>query len=641
MLTSIRAKLGTVFIGFLLLVAGSVAATFVALSIHAADALVINLAGRQRMLTQEMSKAVLGIAREPTSDYQTELSETTYLFDRTLTALLDGGPAPYGDETVTLPPTTDTAIRAQLEVVAELWGRFRRGVETVQTAEPESATFTWAVREIESLSPVILQEMDQAVRLYETAAELKHTRVRTIQVFLFASAVGLLFAGYLLTRRTIVDPISALETATRRIAGGDLESPVEVVPTASGEVRALAQSFEGMRHELVISRLGLEHWAAELETRVERRTAQLAALFEVSAEISSNLEIQRVLDLVVEKTCHLAGGDVAILCLLDPSDKSLMMAAAISGPAEAFIARPQAVIQGFTTRVVCNAEATILHEGCDCPVLRPNFRRSHLAVPLCIGDRVLGMLCVGHQEESRFGEEEVRLLTLQANAGAIALENARLYEQVEQAAALAERERLVAEIHDGLAQTLSFLDLRLDVVSGLIEDKDLSGVPEHLVLMQRTIEQAGHEVRRLMAGLQASAHPPRTLEELLRQTVEQFMEERGVDIELHVKTGQPIRQPPEAHEQVVRVVKEALTNAHKHAESARVTVTLERQGEQAIVCVQDDGAGFDVTSPPDGEHHYGLKVMEIRAEWIGGKLSVESAPEEGTTVTLRWPTAEE
>jgi len=251
------------------------------------------------------------------------------------------------------------------------------------------------------------------------------------------------------------------------------------------------------------------------------------------------------------------------------------------------------------------------------------------------------MLCVGHQEESRFGEEEVRLLTLQANAGAIALENARLYEQVEQAAALAERERLVAEIHDGLAQTLSFLDLRLDVVSGLIEDKDLSGVPEHLVLMQRTIEQAGHEVRRLMAGLQASAHPPRTLEELLRQTVEQFMEERGVDIELHVKTGQPIRQPPEAHEQVVRVVKEALTNAHKHAESARVTVTLERQGEQAIVCVQDDGAGFDVTSPPDREHHYGLKVMEIRAEWIGGKLSVESAPEEGTTVTLRWPTAEE
>ncbi len=120
-----------------------------------------------------------------------------------------------------------------------------------------------------------------------------------------------------------MNPVSALEAATRRIAGGDLESPVEVAPTASSEIRALAQSFEGMRHELAVSRLELEHWATELESRVERRTEQLAALFEVSSEISSKLEIQRVLDLVVEKTRHLAGGEVAVLCLLDASGELL------------------------------------------------------------------------------------------------------------------------------------------------------------------------------------------------------------------------------------------------------------------------------------------------------------------------------
>jgi two-component system nitrate/nitrite sensor histidine kinase NarX len=442
-----------------------------------------------------------------------------------------------------------------------------------------------------------------------------------------------------LTQRTIVNPVSALEAATRRIAGGDLESPVEVVPTASGEVRALAQSFEGMRHELAVSRLELEHWAAELETRVERRTEQLAALFEVSSEISSKLEIQRVLDLVVEKTRHLAGGEVAVLCLLDPSGEELTVAA-VSGSAEAFVARPQAAIRGPALRVVHAREAVILHEGCDCPLLQPQFRHSHLAVPLCIGDRALGMLCVGHREESRFGEEETRLLTLLANAGAIALENARLYEQAEQAAALAERERIVAEIHDGLAQTLGFLGLRLGVVEGLIEDEDLSGVPEHLTLMQRTVEQTNHEVRRMMAGLQVGTQTHRTLGELLRQTVERFIEERGMEIELRVETGQPIPEPPQVREQVVRIVREALTNVHKHARPSRATVTLERHGGQAVVCVQDDGPGFDVNSPTSGQHHFGLKVMKTRAERIGGELSVESAPGQGTTVTLRWPTEE-
>jgi signal transduction histidine kinase len=106
---------------------------------------------------------------------------------------------------------------------------------------------------------------------------------------------------------------------------------------------------------------------------------------------------------------------------------------------------------------------------------------------------------------------------------------------------------------------------------------------------------------------------------------------------LRVETEQPIREPPEVHAQVVRVVLEALTNVHKHARPNRATVTLERQGGQAVVCIQDDGPGFDVNSPVSGQHHFGLKVMQTRAERIGGELSVESALGQGTTVTLRWP----
>jgi two-component system nitrate/nitrite sensor histidine kinase NarX len=647
-LTSIRAKLSAVFIGFLLIGAGSVAATFLTVRAQTADARVINLAGRERMLVQEITKAVLGIAQERPSDYQTELRQAADLFDRTLVALLDGGSVAYGDETVTLPPTTDTNIRAQLEQVTDLWGQFRRQVEAVQTAEAGTVSFAQAVSEIESLTPVILEEIDQAVRMYETSAEQKVARLRAIQAIFFASAIALLLAGYFLTQRTIVKPISALEAVTRRIASGDLESSTGIEPAGSDEVRALAHSFESMCQELAISQVELERWAAELEMRVERRTEQLAALFEISAEISSKLDIQRVLDLVVEKTRHLAGGEVAVLCLHDPSDDSLTVAAT-SGSAEAFAARPPAVIPGFAPGAGCTGETAVLHEGCDCALLQAEFRRSHLAVPLRTGGRILGMLCVGHREEGRFGEEETRLLTLLANASAAALENARLYEQAERAATLAERERIVAEIHDSLAQTLSFLRLRLNTVEELIQAEDLAEVPEQLTLMQRIVEQTSHEVRRMMTGLQTSAQTRSNLEEQVRGIVERFGREQGMEIELRVEDEPPIRGAQEVYEQVVRVVQEALTNVNKHANSSRATITLGRDGGQAIARVQDDGPGFDVNAPANGQHpfdklrtpHFGLKVMKVRAERIGGELSVESAPGQGTTITLRWPIAEE
>ena len=476
------------------------------------------------------------------------------------------------------------------------------------------------------------------MQLYEAIAKTKLARLRTIQALFVAGAVGLLFAGYVVTERTIVSPLSELEEATQRMAGGDLESPVEAVSAASSEVRALAGSFESMRHKLAGSRLEAERWAAELEERVDQRTRQLAALFDVSAEISSELEIHSVLESVVEKTRSLAGGEVAVLCLLDPSGESLSVVAT-SGSADALVVRSQ----DAATKIKVSAHtigAAILHEGGDCLLLQPQFRRSHLAVPLRIGDRILGALCVGHRDKARFGEQETRLLTLLANAGAVALENARAYEQSEQAATLAERERILVEVHDGLAQTLSFLELRLGLVQGLIEDQDLAEIPEHLALTRRTVGQASHEVRRLMSGLQASADSPRTLEERLRQTVERFAEEWKMDTELLVETKTPILGPPGVYEQMVRVVGEALTNVHKHASASHSSVTVRRHGAQAIICVQDDGPGFDLNAPSDGQHHFGLKVMETRAKWIGGELEVESALQQGTTITLRWSMAE-
>jgi serine phosphatase RsbU (regulator of sigma subunit) len=297
MLNSIRARLGVVFVSFLLLITASVAATGVSVRTQTHDALVINLAGRQRMLTQKMTKAVLGIALGHETKYQAELAETADWFDEALFALLDGGPAHYGEESVTLPPATDGAIRSQLEAVATVWERFRQQVGTVQTTEPGSPMSVQAVQAIESLSSVILGEMDSAVRLFEAAAQRKLIRLHAIQGLFFASAVGLLIAGYLLTQRTIVKPVSALEAATEQIGAGDLETPVTAERGSSGEVRALASSLESMRYELLTSRGQLERSAADLRENNEELAQAYHELQEAHAAVVEKDRLERELEL--------------------------------------------------------------------------------------------------------------------------------------------------------------------------------------------------------------------------------------------------------------------------------------------------------------------------------------------------------
>jgi nitrate/nitrite-specific signal transduction histidine kinase len=150
--------------------------------------------------------------------------------------------------------------------------------------------------------------------------------------------------GYVLTQRTVVDPLADLERSAKRIAGGDLDSPIQITSTGSVEVRTLAESLESMRQRLADSHNELESWAADLESRVTHRTAELAALFELSNELSGTLEIARVLQWVTDKTRELAGGDVAVLCLVDPADRE-MMVSAVSGSREALVGYPETLGQ--------------------------------------------------------------------------------------------------------------------------------------------------------------------------------------------------------------------------------------------------------------------------------------------------------
>jgi signal transduction histidine kinase len=146
-------------------------------------------------------------------------------------------------------------------------------------------------------------------------------------------------------------------------------------------------------------------------------------------------------------------------------------------------------------------------------------------------------------------------------------------------------------------------------------------------------------VRQSIASLQETPVPKRSLQDWLAQVADEFTKKNAgkTPAALVTRPGAPLFAPPSHLEQVLHVVREALANADRHAQAQQIIITLERQNGRVTISVRDDGVGFDLKSPPaDGRDHFGLSIMRARAARIDGRLEVDSAPGQGTRVTLSW-----
>ncbi len=195
---------------------------------------------------------------------------------------------------------------------------------------------------------------------------------------------------------------------------------------------------------------------------------------------------------------------------------------------------------------------------------------------------------------------------------------------------LEERERLAREIHDTLAQGLSSINLLLGAASERMPADVAHGPVGDLVREARTVAVANlAEARRFVRALSPVVLEGTPLVQALERTVQEFP---GASLSVD---GQ-VRALPASHEiALVRITREALTNARKHAQATRVAISLSFQDDQMTLDIVDDGRGFDPTAASSG---FGLASMRARAVELGGQLHVESSPGEGTAIAVALPT---
>ena len=360
---------------------------------------------------------------------------------------------------------------------------------------------------------------------------------------------------------------------------------------------------------------------------------QVQALHRVGMEISSLLNPDRILQTVVESARAMLRTDVAAICLLRDGGPHLDVRA-VAGPWEA--------VMGPRPAACCDDPAAACCDIClRCHEAQREQNVGHLSAQLRRGDQVLGVLCVGSAAPRAFGAAEQNLLGGLAAQAAIAIENTRLVEATRGVAAVEERERLAREMHDGLAQALGFLNLKL-----ALAERGLDGAPAEptrraLAEMRKVAGDAYDEVRQAIYGLRTMVSRGLGLVPTLSEYLHEFSQQAGLQVKLEAPEEDGlIRFAPEVEVQLIRIVQEALQNVRKHAGARTAWVRLWREGEDALVAIEDDGAGFDPGAPPaDGRRHFGLATMRERAESVRGALAVRSAAGTGTQVVVRLPVA--
>lgn len=387
-----------------------------------------------------------------------------------------------------------------------------------------------------------------------------------------------------------------------------------------------------------------ERKQAERELRQTRD--ELAGLLTVSQSLVSTLKLSPLLDLLLQQLQTVIDYDGAALYLLEGGELTVMEyagpmmreeALAVRLPLSDCAACRDVVVEQRTVLV-----GDMLGDSYLARTLRTNSApiqrqlsghcRSWLGVPLVVKGEAIGMLRLSHTEPDHFTEEQARLASTVANHAAVAIENARLYERVQHAAALEERQRLARELHDSISQVLYGIGLVAHVAMSSMERNPVKA-RDSLQQVLSLVQTGLSEMRALILELRPELLISEGLTPAIEKQALALRERSGVNVRTDLCDEPDL--PDEAKEALYRIALEAMNNAAKHARPERIDVLL-ACGEAGIVLqVSDDGIGFDPGASYPG--HLGLQSMRERAAKVGARLTVESGPDRGARVELRLP----
>jgi nitrate/nitrite-specific signal transduction histidine kinase len=379
-----------------------------------------------------------------------------------------------------------------------------------------------------------------------------------------------------------------------------------------------------------------------------RRNEELKALNSVALDINKSLSLAAVLHKALSRVIQTTRADGGEILLLD--DKGKLVERLVSSEfllemvqdenslsfEEDTLANLATVQKGFLLSDLSH-DARLSESS-----LAQNGVRSLAVVPLIHENNTLGVVLVISLNSGQFNGNDLWLLNNMGYQISMAIENARLHEQVREIGIMEERERIAREMHDGIAQVLSYVGTKSQAARQLISTGQVENAKSQLLQLEDVTDDLYGDVREAILGLRSTISLEKNMMSNLKEYISRFGHMSNVKTDLEIRDNSVLSLPSSFQTQIIYIIQEALSNIRKHAKASHAHVQISTRDGQMEVTVSDDGTGFDPShGKQDGWPRFGLQTMKERANSIGGTLDISSIVGEGTKVVLTVPMKQE
>lgn len=584
------------------------------------SAAAINDAGRLRMQTYRLGLMLRN------GDSAASVQEKVAEFDATLLELEQGNPA----RPLFLPDTPQ--VKQHLHTLQQQWQQVRRmvllaaGRET-RVNEARLQAFVGTVDELVSAVEVVNARHTYWLRLFQSCL--------MAMVLLGASVMVVLLYLW------IIRPLDELQNGVRAIHDGELGVQVPVDKLA--EFAQLDHGFNQMSSRLQQLYAHLEQEVAEKTRDLATKNYTLETLYFFSRFLSQAHASGEACEMFLEKIMALVPAQAGSIRLLDFKRRRMDLVTHIGLPEHLQTAEAcrqlddcfcgQSVQQDGWQPIRFHHTPSAAATGCE----QAGFHYLQ-AFRIRYSGQELGMMTLYFEQEYALNEVSNDLLDALCSQLGLVLTNIRLADESRQLAVLQERNLMAQGLHDSIAQTLTFLNLQVQMLESALDADKPDQVAENLQFIKEGVQECYEDVRELLLNFRTKISR-KEFTEAVQTLVERFGQQTHVPVDLEWRGDGPDLNS-EQQLQFIFILQESLSNIRKHAQANKVAIAFDNR-QDFVMTITDDGRGFDPADPAkQSGGHVGLNIMRERALRIHARLELDSRVGGHTRIRLTLPQQE-
>ncbi|WP_025129133.1 HAMP domain-containing protein [Pseudomonas sp. PH1b] len=453
-----------------------------------------------------------------------------------------------------------------------------------------------------------VDQLNQFVSLLQQQNEHKQSWQQVIQgAALFTTMIILLFGLYEL-QYGVITPLKELVDATQRFRCGEFQTRVN--HQSADELGQLATSFNAMAETIEESHRTLETQVRQKTLNLQQANAALELLYQSSRSQATRLANAEGLDELIRRFQQRLPGLRLSLCLHGQ----------VQAPASQLL-----MLHGTDSRKICASS--------DCASCQRHPRSHSQTFSISNQGSTLGELKAHFIDGQEPQAWETELIQALANLIGTSLSLKRQREQDHRLVLLEERAIIARELHDSLAQALSYMKLQVSRMQTLLRRGEPVATLEVVTgELREGLNTAYRQLRELLTTFRLQIHDAGLVQEL-KDTAEEFSRRGEFQVHLHVDS---LAFELSASEQIhlLQITREALSNCLRHAHAENAWLELRQNGERVYLSIEDDGRGFSGTH--DLREHHGLNIMDERARSLRGQLQIFSRTPQGTLVRMEF-----